>query len=195
MRSCPKIPVVLLVAGVAFLHAEDAGKAPEPEKTLPATQPPAAPAADKSKERLDLPVPKGQPQKGLRIPIYSPLGLLMMNFQIGVATWVDDDNINMGDLKVETFKADGTSEFHIDLPDSVFNIRTKELTSKAHVVVRRSDFEISGNSMTFNTETKVGQFGGGVKMVIFDARAGNAQKAGRGGLPSITVTPEKEEKK
>jgi hypothetical protein len=187
--------MVLLVAGGTFLHAEEAGKAPAPEKKPVATEAPATPATDKSKDRLDLPVPKGQPQKGLRIPIYSPLGQLMMNFQIGVATWVDDDNINMGDLKVETFKTNGTSEFHIDLPDSVFNLRTKELTSKAHVVVRRSDFEISGNSMTFNTETKVGQFGGGVKMIIFDARASTAQKAAAGGLPSVKVTPEKEDKK
>jgi len=195
MRSCLKISVLLLVAGVAFLRGQEAGKTPEPEKTPPTTEPPAAPKADRSKDALDLPVPKGQPQKGLRIPIYSPLGLLMMNFQIGVATWVDDDNISMGDLKVETFKDDGTSEFHIDLPDSVFNIRTKELTSKAHVTVRRSDFEISGNSMTFNTETKVGQFGGGVKMIIFDARAASVEKGARAVLPSVSVTPTKEEKK
>jgi hypothetical protein len=195
MRSCLKIPVLLLVAGVVSLQAQEAGRAPEPEKIPPATEPPAVPKADRSKDALDLPVPKGQPQKGLRIPIYSPLGLLMMNFQIGVATWVDDDNISMGDLNVETFKGDGTSEFQIDLPDSVFNIRTKELTSKAHVTVRRSDFEISGNSMTFNTETKVGQFGGGVKMIIFDARAGGSEKGARAVLPSVSVTPTKEEKK
>jgi len=189
MRSCLKIPLVLLVASAALVNGEDAPKPPAPPQV------PATPKADKAKDKLDLPVPKGQPQKGLRIPIYSPGGKLMMNFQIGVATWVDDDNINMGDLKVETFKNDGTSEFHIDLPDSVFNIRTKELTSKAHVIVRRSDFEISGNSMTFNTETKVGQFGGGVKMVIFDARAAGGAKAAATERPSVTVTPEKGEKK
>jgi hypothetical protein len=192
MRSCLKFPLVLLVASmVTTLHADETGKAPEPEKKPPVQE---APKADKSKDRLDLPVPKGQPQKGLRVPIYSPAGLLMMNFQIGVATWVDDDNINMGDLMVETFKASGESEFLINLPDSVFNISTKELTSKAHVTVRRSDFEISGNTMVFNTETKVGQFGGGVKMVIFDARASAEQKGARSEIPSIKVTPEKGKK-
>jgi hypothetical protein len=195
MRSCLKIPVVLLVASVALGQAGEAGKVPEPAKTPAAVESPAAPKTDKSKDRLDLPVPKGQPQKGLRIPIYSPGGILMMNFQIGVATWVDDDNINMGELMVETFKDDGSSEFHIDLPDSVFNIRTKELTSKAHVTIKRSDFELSGNSMKFNTETKVGQFGGGVKMVIYDARAADGKKGAGLERPSIQVTPVKEEKK
>jgi hypothetical protein len=140
-------------------------------------------------------VPKGQPQKGLRIPIYSPLGKLMMNFQIGIATWVDDDNIKMGELKVETFKDDGSSEFGIDLLDSIFNIRTKELISKAHVSIKRYDFQLSGNSMTFNTETKVGKFGDGVKMVIFDARAAVDDKGAAAAQPTVEVTSAKEEKK
>jgi len=193
MRSCLKLPVVLLVAGLGCSHAQETGKAPEAEKKPPVE--PASSKADPGKDRLNLPVPKGQPQKGLRIPIYSVEGKLKMNFQIGVATWADDDNINMGELKVQTFQDNGSDEFHIDLPDSVFNIRSKELTSKAHVTVKRSDFEISGNSMTFNTETKVGQFGGGVKMVIYDARSADPEKAARAGLPAIKVTPVKEKKK
>lgn len=195
MRLYLKIAAFLLVADLGVLRAEEAGKPLVSAKNPEAAKAPAVAKPETSKDRLDLPVPKGQPQKGLRIPIYSPLGKLMMNFQIGVATWMDDDNIKMGELRVETFKDDGASEFDIDLPDSVFNIRTKELTSKAHVTVKRDDFKISGNSMTFNTETKVGKFGDGVKMVIFDRRADDDEKQASPGRPSIEVIPVKEEKK
>ena len=193
MRSCLKqIPAIFLIAGV--VQAQEAGKAPEPAKAAATAAAPAAAKADKGKDRLDFPVPKGQPQKGLRIPIFTPLGKMTMDFQIGVATWIDDDNVSMGDLKVETYNDKGDREFHIDLPASVFNIRTKELTSKAHVTVARNDFEISGNSMIFNTETKVGKFGDGVKMVIYDARVASAAKSGNDAKPSVKIEPTEEKK-
>lgn len=119
----------------------------------------------------------------------------MMSFQIGVAEVVDADNIKMGDLRLETFKENGEHEFNIDLPDSIFNAKTKEVTSKAHVTIKRHDFEITGNSMTFNTETKVGKFGDGVKMIIYDARASADEAEKKSEVPSIEVKPLQEEKK
>ncbi len=180
-----------LVGALAFgadtVKSVEAGKS----ELAPAIQP----AAAKEKERLDLPVPKGQPQKGLRIPIHSLDGKLMMNFQIGVAEVVDADNIKMGDLRLETFKESGEHEFDIDLPDSVFNAKTKEVTSKAKVTVKRHDFEITANSVTFNVETRSGKFGDGVKMIIFDARADEGDDDKKPAVPTIEVQPAKEEKK
>ena len=178
------------IAGM-FAFGAEPEKPAEAGKTAPA--PAAAPA--KEKERLDLPVPKGQPQKGLRIPIHSPDGKLMMSFQIGVAEVVDADNIKMGELRLETFKENGEHEFDIDLPDSVFNAKSKELTSKAKVTVKRHDFEITSNSVTFNVETRSGKFGDGVKMIIFDARADEADDEKKPAIPTIEVQPAKEEKK
>ena len=178
------------IAGM-FAFGAEPEKPAEAGKTAPA--PAAAPA--KEKERLDLPVPKGQPQKGLRIPIHSPDGKLMMSFQIGVAEVVDADNIKMGELRLETFKENGEHEFDIDLPDSVFNAKSKELTSKAKVTVKRHDFEITSNSVTFNVETRSGKFGDGVKMIIFEARADEADDEKKPAIPTIEVQPAKEEKK
>ena len=195
MASFRKLPLCLLFAGLGIAGAfAGAGEA---VKAAPATPPaaPAAPEPSKAKDRLDLPVPKGQPQKGLRIPIFTPDGKLMMSFQIGIAEVVDADNIKMGDLRLETFKEDGEHEFDINLPDSVFNAKTKELTSKAHVRIKRHDFEISGNSMTFNVETKVGIFGDGVKMIIYDARAAIPDDAKKPEIPAVEIKPEEEKKK
>jgi len=201
MPSFRNLPAFVLVAttGFATMAAADgeAAKSAVPDKTAAAAAEPDAKKADtaKDKERLDLPVPKGQPQKGLRIPIFSPEGKLMMSFQIGVAEVVDADNIKMGELRLETFKENGEHEFDIDLPDSIFNAKSKELTSKAHVVIKRNDFEITGNSMIFNTETKVGTFGNGVKMVIYDARAAMSEDDKKPEIPAIEIKPEQEEKK
>ena len=186
------------VPALAMKRPESFDVVPENAHAAPAVPaaPPAVPVqAPKEKDRLDLPVPPGQPQKGLRIPISSPEGKLLMRFQIGVAEVVDADHIKMGDLRLETFKDDGDHEFDLDLPDSVFNAKTRELTSKAHVKIKRHDFEITGNSMTFNTDTKVGIFGDGVKMVIYDARAALPEEEKKTPVPAIEITPAKEEKK
>ncbi len=188
--------LVLLAAVLGMIAGSAAGADGAPAAAAKAPAEAAAPAAaDPKKDRLDLPVPKGQPQKGLRIPIYSPEGKLMMSFQIGVAEVVDADHIKMGELRLETFKENGEHEFDIDLPDSVFNAKTKELTSNAHVIIKRHDFEISGNSMTFNTDTKVGTFGNGVKMVIYDARTAVGEEEKKSEIPAIEIKPVQEEKK
>jgi hypothetical protein len=196
MLSFRKIPLIVLAAGLGLIRMSAAAeRAKDPVSDKPVAVEAKKPDAAKDRDRLDLPVPKGQPQKGLRIPIYSPEGKLMMSFQIGVAEVVDADNIKMGDLRLETFKDTGEHEFDIELPDSIFNAKTKELISKAHVTIKRHDFEITGNSMTFNTETRVGKFGGGVKMVIYDARAAAGSTDEKPVIPAVEVTPLKEEKK
>ena len=200
MDSFRKLPVVALVAGLAVCQLSACERPKEQAKDSTSEKPAVAAAPSEAKsakaqKRLDLPVPKGQPQRGLRIPIYSPEGKLMMSFQIGVAEVVDADNIKMGELRLETFREDGEHEFEIDLPDSIFNAQTKELTSKAHVKIKRHDFEITGNSMTFNTETKVGTFGGGVKMVIYDARAATEAEDEKPVSPAAEAKPKKDEKK
>jgi hypothetical protein len=56
----------------------------------------------------------------------------------------------------------------MDLPDAVYNKKTKVISSETRVVIKRSDFEITGNNMAFNIETREGMLGGGVKMIITD---------------------------
>jgi hypothetical protein len=119
-------------------------------------------------EPLDLPIPKGQPQKGVKVPIYGANGKLKMNFTIGVGTWMDEENIKLQRLRVETFKEDGALELDMDLPDAVFNKKTKIISSQAKVVIKREDFEVTGNTMAFNIETREGSLGGGVKMLVYN---------------------------
>ena len=119
-------------------------------------------------ETLDLPIPKGQPQKGVKVPLYGANGKLRMNFEIGIGTYVDEENIKLERLRVETFREDGSRELDMDLPDAVYNKRTKTISSQTKVVIKREDFEVTGNTMAFNIETREGILGGGVKMLIYN---------------------------
>ncbi len=144
-------------------------------------------------EPLDLPFPKGQPQQGVKIPIYDTDGKMRMRFEIGAGTWVDDENIKMTKLRIETFKEDGTRDMDMDLPDAVLNQRTKDLTSKIAATVKRDDFEIAGNSLTYNIETGAGTFGGGVKMIIYNLQEEAGAKP-REKKTSIELKPAPNEK-
>ena len=56
----------------------------------------------------------------------------------------------------------------IDLPKSVLDLNTRVITTDTNVTIKRSDFEITGRSMEFNTDTKRGRLAGDVRMLIYD---------------------------
>ncbi len=169
MRSSFKSSLLALCAVFAF--SQLAAKKEDPKKPEAAAKPTKGKKAAKDgadADAMDLPVPKGQPQKGVKVPFYDSTGKLKMRFEIGVGTWLDEANIKMEKLRVETFKEDGTTEFDMDLPDATLNKTTKEITSQTNVTVKTAQYEITGHNMTFNIETKSGALGGGVKMIIYD---------------------------
>lgn len=200
MRSFVKPVIFVLGAVIGFTQV--AAKKDEPPKNTPVKDARAAAKPDDKKTKgaaakdsnLNLPVPPGQPQKGLKIPVYDANGKLTMNFLIGTATWIDDENIKMQEMHIESFKEDGSRDFDMDLPDSVLNNKTHDLTSKVRVNVKRDDFEITGNSMTFNLETRQGKLGGGVKMIIYNLgdETGEQPKEKKA---KVEIQPIKEEQK
>ena len=169
MRSFYKSSV--LVCSAVFALTQIAAKKEDPKKPDTAAKPTKGTKGAKDgadADVMDLPVPKGQPQKGVKVPFYDSTGKLKMRFEIGIGTWLDEANIKMEKLRVEIFKEDGTTDFDIDLPDATLNKATKELTSQTNVKVKTAQYEITGHNMTFNIETKTGELGGGVKMTIYD---------------------------
>jgi hypothetical protein len=51
---------------------------------------------------------------------------------------------------------------------SMLDLDTRIVTSDVPVIVRRSDFAITGQKMIFNTQTRVGRMTGHVQMVIYN---------------------------
>jgi len=210
MRSSRKLVVVAvcLVMSVAGFCAgagkKDPAKSPAKQKESAAKKSKDAekPAADAKSEstKLPFPVPVGQHSKGLKLPSFGPDGKLKMNVNIGVANRVDEDNVEMTDTQVQTFDEDGSPEMDIALPTSTFNLKTRVITAQQEVNITREDFALTGHTMEFNTETRAGKLGGGVKMIIFnlaeetgDANAAaTKEKPPKSGLPKVTLPPNKD---
>jgi hypothetical protein len=173
-----------LGASTAIAQKSGEEKKKGKEKNVPAKK-----ATAKEDEPLDLPIPKGQPQKGVKVPIYGANGKLKMNFTIGVGTWIDEENIKLQELRVETYKEDGARELDMDLPDAIFNRKTKVISSKTKVLIKRDDFEVTGNSMAFNVETREGSLGGGVRMLVYNL---GDTAASRDSKPKVEFEPKPE---
>lgn len=124
--------------------------------------------APKPQGKLSLPLPKGQDSKGIVIPYTDGTGKKSMVFRIGVGRRLDDENVNMNDLLIETYDEKGVQEMTIELPASHMNLSTRTIVGNETVTVKRSDFQLTGQTMEFNTETKQGWVKGNVKMIIYD---------------------------
>ena len=186
MRCSRKFPIclaclTLATSGIAAKKEDKPKEDPKKEsakkkpkgddKKAPATPAPTAggAAAVKPLSKLSLPLPKGQDSIGVTIPYNDNTGRKTMNFRIGVATRVDDDHVKMSKLLIETFNDEtGTKEMTIELPTSALDLNTRVITGHSGVTVKRSDFEITGTNMEFNTETKQGRLAGDVKMIIYN---------------------------
>jgi hypothetical protein len=119
--------------------------------------------------KVMIPIPVGRDAKGIKLPYFDGDGRLQMYFNIDVAKRIDEDHLEMANLKLETFDETGAPEMKIDMAVSVLDLKTKILSSDHPVTIRRSDFEITGERIQFNTETRQGKMTGNVRMLIFDS--------------------------
>jgi lipopolysaccharide assembly outer membrane protein LptD (OstA) len=116
-----------------------------------------------------------------------------MYFNIDSAKRVDEDHLEMTMAKVETYNEAGAPEMTIELPVSTLDLNTRILTSTTPVTIRRSDFELTGDTMVFNTVTRRGRLAGNVRMLIFNRD--EVAKAPAANESSATPEPAGEEAK
>lgn len=180
MRSFPKLlatlPVAAAVCGALVAGAFAEKKADENPKSKDKKKTDEKAGKDKKgkdgqrkeKGKMEIPVSKDHDAKGLKIPYFDSEGKKQMVFTIGVAARIDEEHIGMTETQVETFDENGDSEMTIDLPKSELNVNTNVISTTKHVVIKREDFQITGESMEFNMKTRQGTLGGGVKMLIYN---------------------------
>ena len=170
---------------------KDAGdkKSKKDKKKDKAAEDPNAPP-----KPIDVPIPNGHDAKVMNIPYRDADGNLKMRFIIGVATKTDDTHVEMTDLQIETFDDNGKHEMGIDLPTSTLDLTTSVITAHKAVTIKREDFELKGNTMIFNTLTKVGGLGGDVQMTIYNLESETSETpktpAGESAPAATPVPPE-----
>lgn len=172
MPSSRNLPAIFVCAALCM-----GAVAAEKKTTKPKTEPrvtgavkkkePATPEP-KPQGKLSLPLPKGQDSKGIVIPYTDGTGKKSMVFKIGTGRRLDDEQVSMIDLLIEIFDDQGVQEMTIELPASHLNLSTRTIAGNQSVTIKRSDFQLTGQSMEFNTETRQGWIKGNVKMIIYD---------------------------
>jgi hypothetical protein len=116
----------------------------------------------------NIPLPIGHEAKGLVLPDFDGEGHLRGKFEAGTARRIDQQHIGFQHLKITTYTPESQPDLRIDLQTSVLDLKTRILTSQERTTIQRADFNIAGDSVQFDTNTKTGRLIGNVKMVITD---------------------------
>ncbi len=127
----------------------------------------AAPSASPGEQNLaNIPLPIGHEAKGLVLPDFDVEGHLRGKFEAVSAKRLDEVHIGFNSLKITTYTPENKPDLTIDLSEAVLNLKTRILSSKERTMIQRSDFNIAGDSVEFDTNTHTGKLVGNVKMVI-----------------------------
>ncbi|HEY1476540.1 MAG TPA: LPS export ABC transporter periplasmic protein LptC [Chthoniobacterales bacterium] len=119
--------------------------------------------------KFDLPVPIGHEVKGLRVPIRNEEGKVQMQFDMETATRLDDQNIEMHTVTIQTYNEQtGKPDAKIDLQTSIMNLDTNVITTKEPVRITREDFALTADGGEFNSKTRQGRVIGNVHLVIYN---------------------------
>jgi Protein of unknown function (DUF1239). len=81
---------------------------------------------------------------------------------------IDQEHVAFQQLKIYNLHTGGSAGLRIDMSTSVLDLKTRILSSKARTTIQRADFNIAGDSVEFDTNSKTGRLIGNVKMVITD---------------------------
>ncbi len=175
-----KLLLAVLLAAAPQTHAgrKKASDAESDENGSPTPAPP----------KFNVPIPVNHDAEGVNLPYFDNLGKLQMYFNIAKAMRVDLYHLAMDDAYMQTYDEKGAPDANVFLSRSVLDLNTRIVTSDVPVTVRRADFEIVGQKMVFNTQTRKGRMTGHVRMIIF-----NRQEMGQSSAlpsPSGQASPE-----
>ena len=129
----------------------------------------ATPSASPGEQSLtNIPLPIGHEAKGLVLPDFDTNGHLRGRFEAGTAHRIDEEHVGFQRLKITTYTPENQPDLRIDMNTSVLDLKTRVLSSQERTTIQRADFNIVGDSVQFDTNSKTARMIGNVKMVITD---------------------------
>jgi len=127
----------------------------------------ASPVESPGEEGLNnIPLPVGHEAKGLVLPDFDARGRLRAKFEAGTGRRIDENHMSFDNLKITTYTPQKETDLQIEMQKSVLDLKTRVLSSKEKTKVTRSDFNIVGDSVQFDTVSRTGRLVGNVKMVL-----------------------------
>jgi hypothetical protein len=129
----------------------------------------ASPSASPGEQSLtNIPLPIGHEAKGLVLPDFDANGHLRGRIEAGTAHRIDEEHVGFQILKITTYTPDNQPDLRIDMNTSVLDLKTGVLSSQERTTIQRADFNIVGDSVQFDTNSRTARLIGNVKMVITD---------------------------
>lgn len=147
--------------------ASPAAKPAKPPK--PPHAKPENPNRPLSKE-IPFPLPINEIARLVKIPQTNLEGELLSQLAAVKIKRIDEDHVEMESMNIDLFQADGKSDFHIVVPTSVFNLKTKIIHSENPVSVHTQDFDLTGEKMEFDTVERTGKLMGKVQMRVHNLK-------------------------
>src|SRR5438132_2297955 len=120
------LSILLLSIAFAIEPAIAAKPKLKKEKFLSAT----ASASPGEQSLTNIPLPIGHEAKGLVLPDFDGEGHLRGKFIASTARRLDEEHIRFQDLKITTFTPESQVDLQIDMQTSVFDLKTKILSSQ-----------------------------------------------------------------
>jgi len=154
--------VLSLLIAAPHVSGESKGR----KKRGRATTTPSASPGEQSLTNIPLPI--GHEAKGLVLPDFDGDGRLRGKFEAGTAHRIDQEHIGFQQLKITTYTPESQPDLQIDMHTSVLDLKTRVLSSQERTTIQRADFNIAGDSVQFDTNSRTGRLIGNVKMVITD---------------------------
>ncbi len=154
----------------------------------PAVVTPAPERSPRTLKPLSVPLPIGQKASEIKIPQFNLTGQILSQLLAGQVQRVDDEFLQIKELKLDLYDDRGNSEFRIDMPASIFSTKTRVITSEDPVSIHHRDFDLSGSKLEFDTATRKGRLMGPVTMKIRDVERISPKDAP---VPPATVVPTK----
>lgn len=124
-------------------------------------------AAESKPVSVEIPVAIGQSLKGIRFPHYEGTDKLSLRFNAETAERASETTFNFSGLRIEVFdESPDKPAMQVLLENAVFDRDTGLLTSKETAKIAGETFEIVGQSLEFDSNTRSSKLLGPVVMTI-----------------------------
>jgi hypothetical protein len=183
-----RIAVVCLAIGL--LAGTPLARAGKKQADTDATPANAAASPTPTPPKFTVPIPVGHDAEGFRMPYFDNRGRLEMYFNIKKAVRADLNHLNLENAFMQTYDDKAAPDANVYMSRSVLDLNTRIVTSDLPVTVRRADFEIVGQKMTFNTQTRIGHMSGHVRMIIYNHQEMSQSPPSASPTPAPSAAPQ-----
>src|SRR6267378_750802 len=129
----PRVWLLLILLSALTSAPYAAGQQKGHKKKARATATPSGLRGEQSLANIPLPI--GHEAKGLVLPDFDSEGHLRGKFIASTARRIDEEHIRFQDLKITTFTPESQTDLQIDMQTSVFDLKTKILSSQERATV------------------------------------------------------------